>query len=165
MKDRLVCPQRVQSVTVPVRFVQSRAGPGHAAAVLAPLPAQTLRPPVLSLPGPVGSPARRGGGRGSPLGTHPYLSARRHGSRRSRHRSASPPSRRTAQKMAQTLPDGVDVTTAATIHVVTPMKGGRQQLVRSNCCRYCPTFSVGRLPSSDLLLHTHLLLLHRRRWR
>ena len=41
--------------------------------------------------------------------------------------------RRTAQSMAQTLPDGVDVITAATIHVVTRMKEGRQQLVRSNC--------------------------------
>ena len=71
-----------------------RADPGRVAAVAAPLPAQVLRPPVLSLPGPVGSPARREGGRGrgSPLGTHPYLSARRRGSRRSRHRSASPPS-------------------------------------------------------------------------
>ena len=58
--------------------------------------------------------------------------------------------RRTAQKMAQTLPDEVDVTTAATIQVVTPIKGGRQQLVRSNCCRYCPKFSVGWPPSSDL---------------
>ena len=75
--------------------MQSRAGPGRATAVSAPLPAQVLRPPVLSRPGPVGSPARREGGRGrgSPLGTHPYLSARRRGSRRSRHRSASPPSK------------------------------------------------------------------------
>ena len=42
----------------------------------------------------MGSPARREGGRGrgSPLGTHPYLSARRRGSRPSRHRSVSPPS-------------------------------------------------------------------------